>query len=289
MRVAYLVNQYPHVSHSFIRREIAGAGGPGLVVERFSIRPSPADLVDPADQAERQRTQVLLAAGVAGPAGGPAASTAFTPAAALAAGTAAAAIRLGRRSERGVLRHLVYLAEACVLRPPAAGGRRRPPARPLRHQLRRPSPCWRAARRAALQLHRPRAGGVRQPREPVAARKDRAAPPSSSAVSDSAAASCSAGVPHGDWPKIHVVRCGVDAAFPERRPAAASARTPPGVRRPAVRNRRANCCCWKRCGGWRPRACLRAGAGRRRADAARPRGARFAGSAWSGGSASPAG
>ena len=65
MKVAYLVNQYPHVSHSFIRREIVALEAEGLVVERFSVRPPPADLVDPADVAELAKTRQLLRAGAA--------------------------------------------------------------------------------------------------------------------------------------------------------------------------------------------------------------------------------
>src|SRR5262249_42051243 len=113
MKVAYLVNQYPHVSHSFIRREVVALEALGVPVERFSVRPSPADLVDPADRAERDRTYVLLAAGPAGllaAALGTAASRPVRWARALAL-----AVRLGRRSQRGVVRHLAYLAEACLL------------------------------------------------------------------------------------------------------------------------------------------------------------------------------
>ena len=36
MKVAYLVNQYPHVSHSFIRREILALEAHGVTVERFT-------------------------------------------------------------------------------------------------------------------------------------------------------------------------------------------------------------------------------------------------------------
>ena len=39
VKVAYLVNQYPAVSHSFIRREIVALEARGVTVERFSIRP----------------------------------------------------------------------------------------------------------------------------------------------------------------------------------------------------------------------------------------------------------
>ena len=63
LKIAYLVNQYPHVSHSFIRREIAGVEAQGVTVERFSIRRPPVNLVDPADVAEQKRTRVLLGAG----------------------------------------------------------------------------------------------------------------------------------------------------------------------------------------------------------------------------------
>jgi glycosyltransferase involved in cell wall biosynthesis len=114
MKVAYLVNQYPHVSHSFIRREIAALEALGLAVERFSVRPSPADLVDPADVAERQRTQIILGAGAAGLLGALLTTAISRPLRWLRA--LRATLRLGRRSERGVLRHLIYLAEACVLR-----------------------------------------------------------------------------------------------------------------------------------------------------------------------------
>ena len=38
IRVAYLVNQYPRVSHSFIRREILALEGRGLEVQRIALR-----------------------------------------------------------------------------------------------------------------------------------------------------------------------------------------------------------------------------------------------------------
>jgi glycosyltransferase involved in cell wall biosynthesis len=60
MRIAYLVNRYPTVSHTFIRREILGIEAEGHDVARFSIRAAPGDLPDAADRAERQRTRVVL-------------------------------------------------------------------------------------------------------------------------------------------------------------------------------------------------------------------------------------
>ena len=65
MRVAYLVNQYPYPSHSFIRREIAALEKSRIEVERISIRRPSDELVDPEDQREQQRTRYILDAGAA--------------------------------------------------------------------------------------------------------------------------------------------------------------------------------------------------------------------------------
>src|SRR5271155_57836 len=100
MKIGYLINQYPHVSHNFIRREIAAVEAAGVEVLRFSVRPSPEQLVDPGDVAERERTEVILAGGL----------TSlllativifFTRPIAWARGLVAA-VRMGRRSERGI-------------------------------------------------------------------------------------------------------------------------------------------------------------------------------------------
>lgn len=58
-KLAYLVNQYPAPSHTFIRREIAALEKLGWKVHRFSHRRSRAALVDPLDAAEASRTHVL--------------------------------------------------------------------------------------------------------------------------------------------------------------------------------------------------------------------------------------
>jgi colanic acid/amylovoran biosynthesis glycosyltransferase len=66
MRVAYLVNQYPKVSHSFIRREILALEKLGVVVDRNSLRASGEELVDVEDQREGERTHVVLSGGAMG-------------------------------------------------------------------------------------------------------------------------------------------------------------------------------------------------------------------------------
>ena len=60
MRVGYLVNQYPKVSHTFVRREIRALEALGVEVERFSIRDTADEVTDDDDRAETARTHVLL-------------------------------------------------------------------------------------------------------------------------------------------------------------------------------------------------------------------------------------
>jgi colanic acid/amylovoran biosynthesis glycosyltransferase len=114
MKLAYLVNQYPKVSHAFIRREIAALEKQGLTIERFSIRRVKEPLADEADRIEERRTHAVLDTGALGLALAVVACVLARPISLFR--TAAIAFRLGRSSERGVLVHFVYLAEACVLR-----------------------------------------------------------------------------------------------------------------------------------------------------------------------------
>lgn len=111
MRIAYLVNQYPKLSHTFIRREIAALEKLGHTVTRYSVRHT-TDHVDPDDQDEASRTRIILRG--------------LLPL--LSATTwckltrpirwfkaSLAAFRLSRGSERGLFRHMIYLLEAARL------------------------------------------------------------------------------------------------------------------------------------------------------------------------------
>src|SRR3954466_16048644 len=108
------MNRYPQGNQSFIWREIAALEALGVKVERFTIRRWDVPLVDPTAAAERIKTQAVLDVGAAGLAGAMLATVFSRPIAFLRA--AWLAWRLGRRSERGLIYHFVYLAEACVLR-----------------------------------------------------------------------------------------------------------------------------------------------------------------------------
>lgn len=113
MRIAYLVNQYPKPSHSFIRREIAGVEARGHVVERYTIRRSSDPCVDPADIAESGRTRVVLDGGALGLAVDVLALVLTRPVRTLRA--LREALDLSRGSRAGLAKHLAYFAEACRL------------------------------------------------------------------------------------------------------------------------------------------------------------------------------
>ena len=63
MRIAYLVNQYPEVSHSFIRREIRALERQGFQVMRIALRGWDDELVDREDLLERESTRFVLRGG----------------------------------------------------------------------------------------------------------------------------------------------------------------------------------------------------------------------------------
>src|SRR5438105_3705013 len=115
MKIAYLINQYPQASQSFIRREIAALEKlPGLTVERFTVRRWDQKLVDPGDLAEQQRARVVLDAGAVGLALSALATFFTRPLRFLT--SLKMTLRCARRGDRGLLYHLIYLAEACILR-----------------------------------------------------------------------------------------------------------------------------------------------------------------------------
>lgn len=113
MTIAYLVNQYPKVSHSFIRREIAGVEACGIQVARFSIRSCGSELVDEEDKLELEKTQVVLGIGKIGLLFALLGVAITKPFPFLH--TLLLMFQIGWHSERGIIRHLAYLAEACVL------------------------------------------------------------------------------------------------------------------------------------------------------------------------------
>ena len=114
MKIAYLVPAYPMPSVTFIRREIVALEARGVTVYRFAAQRFTGELTDAADRAEQERTSYLLDAGPWRLVGALIADAMSRPRRVLS--TVAVAIGLARRSERGLIWHFIYLAEACLLR-----------------------------------------------------------------------------------------------------------------------------------------------------------------------------
>ncbi len=114
LHLAYLVNQYPAVSHTFIKREIQALERRGVKVSRFALRGWQDELVDEDDLAEKERTRYVLQQ-----------SAAMLLLALLRSAFArprhfcnavALTLRMSRGSDRSFAVHIAYLAEACVLK-----------------------------------------------------------------------------------------------------------------------------------------------------------------------------
>ena len=210
MKIAYLVNQYPQVSHSFIRREILGLEAIGHVVSRFTLRASEGTLPDPGDRAEREQTRAVLGVGVFG----------LLHAAAWQcfanfrrfASVLTVSLREGRRSDRGLARHAVGFAEACVLARWLADGK----VDHLHAHFGTNSAA--VAMMAGLLTAIPYSFTVHGPEEfdraPGLGLSEKARHASFVvAISDFGRGQLMRWTRAVDWPKLRVVRCGLDAAF----------------------------------------------------------------------------
>jgi glycosyltransferase involved in cell wall biosynthesis len=113
VKVAYVLNTYPAPSHSFIRREVRALERRGLGVARLAMRPFDGTLVDPGDKDEAAKTEYVLQKGLA----------AMIWAVFLVGLTAPAriyralglALAVGRGSEAGLFKHLIYFLEAAYV------------------------------------------------------------------------------------------------------------------------------------------------------------------------------
>lgn len=114
LHVAYLVNQYPAVSHTFIKREILALERRGVTVTRYALRGWQDELVDVEDRIELERTRYVLRERGVGLLKALVHCALTRPRSLWRA--AGLALRMSRDSDRSFAVHLVYLLEACVLR-----------------------------------------------------------------------------------------------------------------------------------------------------------------------------
>jgi glycosyltransferase involved in cell wall biosynthesis len=111
--IGYLINQYPKVSHTFIRREIRALEQQGFVIHRFAHRGWDIPIVEREDEYEREATVYLLREGLI-----PliiASLLALTTAPKRFVRGMLLAWSFSRRSDGSVLLHLAYLGQACLL------------------------------------------------------------------------------------------------------------------------------------------------------------------------------
>lgn len=113
MKIAYLTNQHPYSSCTFIRREIVALEEMGVPIRRYSIRTPEMDIIDDADKEEIDKTQYILKIGVI------ALLLNLLRVIITKPGQFITALKLtwklGSVSDRGVIINLAYLVEACVL------------------------------------------------------------------------------------------------------------------------------------------------------------------------------
>ena len=115
MKIAYFINHYPKVSHSFIRREIRALERRGFAVQRIALHGWSDDLPDVQDREERERTHYVLRRGAWALLLPSLRVLLHSPARFFTA--ARLAVKMGIGSDRSLPYHLVYLAEACCILP----------------------------------------------------------------------------------------------------------------------------------------------------------------------------
>ena len=113
MKVLYLINQYPKISHTFIRREIQALEKQGVEIVRVTSTNNPTELVDKDDINELSKTCLL----VKGQAINLLTATLVTmlkhPVTFFKA--MMMAFKMAMKANFRIVHHLAYLAEACLL------------------------------------------------------------------------------------------------------------------------------------------------------------------------------
>jgi len=208
--IAYIMPTYPMPSQTFIRREIAALEARGWTVHRFAMRRFDRELAEPADRAEQERTEYILDSGAPGLMRALLGEALRRPRRWLAA--LSTAVRMGRRSGRGLAVHLIYLAEAARLRRRLAEcGARHLHAHFGTNAAAVAALCRRLGGPPySITVHGPEEFDA--PGQLALGEKVRHAD-FAVAISHFTRSQLYRWCGPADWPKIHVVRCGLDASF----------------------------------------------------------------------------
>jgi glycosyltransferase involved in cell wall biosynthesis len=208
LKIAYFVNHYPKVSHSFIRREILALERQGFEIQRIALHGWTGPLPDQEDQRERAQTRYVLRHGAWALLLPTLAALLRSPARFFA--TVRLAIKMARESDRTLPYHLVYVAEACRMLPwlkefgatriHAHFGSNSTEVAMLAYTLGGPP--------YSFTIHGPGEFAIPMGLEEKIHRSSFVV-----AISSFGRSQLYLRSRHDDWPKIKIVRCGLEQAF----------------------------------------------------------------------------
>jgi glycosyltransferase involved in cell wall biosynthesis len=212
LRIAYFINQYPKVSHSFIRREILALERQGFDVLRIALRGWDGELVDKEDERERTQTHYVLKGGILPLLLASLWTLVTSPGRFFIA--LGLALRMGWHAARPLLFHLAYLAEACrmsswlksfeALHIHAHFGTNSTEVVMLAHAL--GAPPYSFTVHGPEEFDQPQFLGIGEKIRRSAFVV---------AISSYGRSQLYRWVEHAHWPKVKIVHCGLEAAFHE--------------------------------------------------------------------------
>lgn len=218
MKIAYFINHYPKVSHSFIRREILALERRGFSVQRIALHGWSDELPDAEDRREREQTLYVLRRGVWALLWPTLRELCRAPL--RFAMAARLAVKMGYKTDRPLPYHLVYLAEACSILPwlrhfgamhlHAHFGSNSTEVAMLAHALGGPP--------YSFTIHGPHEFEMPMGLDEKIRRSAFVV-----AITHFCRSQLYFRSPHRDWPKIQVVRCGLEKAFYDIAPVAPAA------------------------------------------------------------------
>jgi colanic acid/amylovoran biosynthesis glycosyltransferase len=208
LKIAYLVNEYPKVSHSFIRREIQALERQGLEVLRIALRGWEGPLPDEEDQRERARSLYVLRGGSRSLIVPVFRSFFRSPRRLIIA--LRLAWLMARQTDRPFAYHLAYLAEACKVLPwlkikqiewlHAHFGTNSAEVAMLTHSLGGPPYSFTAH-------------GPEEFMRPVGLPEKIRRAAFVIAISSFGKSQLCLSTPYDQWNKIHIIRCGIEKEF----------------------------------------------------------------------------
>ena len=208
MKIAYFVNQYPKVSHTFIRREILALERQGFEIERIALRGWSESTPDPEDRQELAKTRYILKQGVWGLMLPTLWVMLVSPVRFFL--TLRLASKISKKSDRRMLHHLIRVAEACRL---LAWLRESHSMRLHAHFGTNSAEVAMYCRRLGGPAFSFTAHGPEEFESPMGIAEKVHHAGFVAAISSYGRSQLYLRCKSADWPKVQVVRCGIEPAF----------------------------------------------------------------------------